>query len=185
MAESIEKWQSGDISAFEALFHQHQRLVFRTAYLIVGDKQEAEDVLQEVFVTVWKSRHSFNPAKGKLTTWMHRITVNQCISRHRRKQPSLLSLEKAREGGVPLQVQSGPLPEDTSMSRLVYEGVLRAVNQLDGKHRPVVILRYFNDLSYGEIAQVLDIPLGTVKSRINQAINTLREQLKQQGEPSC
>ena len=71
------------------------------------------------------------------------------------------------------------------MSRLVYEGVLRAVNQLDGKHRPVVILRYFNDLSYGEIAQVLDIPLGTVKSRINQAINTLREQLKQQGEPSC
>ena len=65
-----------------------------------GNKEEAEDILQDVFVTVWKSRHSFDPARGKLTTWLHRITVNQCISRYRRNQTTPLSLEKAKEDGV-------------------------------------------------------------------------------------
>ena len=74
--KSISNWQTDDISAFEAFFKQYQQLVFRTAYLMNGNKEEAEDILQDVFVTVWKSRHSFDPARGKLTTWLHRITVN-------------------------------------------------------------------------------------------------------------
>jgi RNA polymerase sigma-70 factor (ECF subfamily) len=64
----IEKWQSGDISAFESLFRQYQETAFKTAYLMVGDEEEAKDVLQEVFISVWKSRNTFNPAKGKFTT---------------------------------------------------------------------------------------------------------------------
>ena len=173
-----EKWQSGDISAFEALFQQHQGLVFRTAYLMTGNREEAEDILQEVFVTVWKSRRSFNPTKGKLTTWLHRITVNQCVSKHRKKQPVLVSLDEAGADGFHLpETKSSELPEESLMSNWEYERLIKAMNSLDGKHRPVLVLRYFNDLSYDGIAQVLNIPLGTVKSRLNQALKSLREQL--------
>ena len=182
----MEKWQSGDMSAFEALFQQYQGLVFKTAYLMTGNRQEAEDILQEVFVSVWKSRHTFNPTKGKLTTWLHRITINQCARIHRKKQPALLSLEKVTEEGFQLQAaENSELPDESLISKSEYEELMKALNSLDSKHRPVLVLRYFNDLSYDEIARVLDIPLGTVKSRINQALRSLREQLSiHRGEAS-
>jgi len=91
MPDLIEQWHSGDADAFEALFRQYEKLVSRTAYLITGDTEEAKDVMQEVFVSVWKWRHTFNPRKGKFTTWLHRITVNQCSKKHRKKQPVFLS----------------------------------------------------------------------------------------------
>lgn len=174
----IEKWQSGDISAFESLFQQYQELVFKTAYLMVGDEEEAKDVLQEVFITVWKSRSTFNHAKGKFTTWLHRITINQCLMRQRKKQPIIISLEEARGSRLDLpETRSSQLPEELSISKWEYERLATAINSLDGKFRPVFILRYFNDLSYEEIAQVMNIPLGTVKSRLNTGIKTLRRVL--------
>ena len=174
----MEKWQSGDMSAFEALFQHYRGLVFKTAYLMSGNKEEAEDILQEVFVSVWKSRHTFDPTKGKLTTWLYRITINQS-SKHRKKQPVLISLDEARSDGFHLaETKSSELPEEFVMTKSKYEKLTNALNSLDSKHRPVLVLRYFDDLSYDEIAQVLGIPLGTVKSRINQAISTLRAQLR-------
>lgn len=91
MPDLIERWRSGDSDAFEALFRQYEKLVFRTAYLIVGDVEKARDIMQEVFVSVWKSRHTFNPEKGKFTTWLHRITVNKCSSRQSKHQLVFLS----------------------------------------------------------------------------------------------
>ncbi len=88
------EWQSGDTAAFEALFRQYERLVFKNAYLITGAKEEAEDVLQEVFVSVWRSRQTYDPAKGKLTTWLHRITVNKCLERRRKKNLAPVPLER-------------------------------------------------------------------------------------------
>ncbi len=179
--DSTEKWQSGNINAFEVLFQQYHKLVFKTAYLVLGNKDDAEDVLQEVFIAVWKSRGTFDPTKGKLTTWLHRITVNQCVNRKRRKQVAILSMEEARDDGFRLpEITSSELREELLMNRLEYERTIKAVNSLDGKHRPVLILRYFGDLSYGEIAQVLDIPLGTVKSRLSQAVRSLRGELEKE-----
>ena len=183
MSDLMEKWQSGDMSAFEAIFQHYGGLVFKTAYLMTGSRGEAEDILQEVFVSVWKSRHTFNPMKGKLTTWLHRITVNQS-GKHRKKQPTFLSLEKAAEDGFHLpEANRSELPDESLISKSEYEELMKGLNSLDSKHRPVLVLRYFNELSYDEIAKVLDIPLGTVKSRINHALKFLREQLSiQQGE---
>ena len=179
--DSTQKWQSGDIDAFEALFQQYHKLVFKTAYLVLGNKDEAEDVLQEVFIAVWKSRSTFDPTKGKLTTWLHRITINQCVNRKRRKQVAILSVEEARNDGFDLTaMSSSELPEELLMNRLEYERTMEAINSLDGKHRPVLILRHFSDLSYDEIAQVLGIPLGTVKSRLNQAVRSLRGELERE-----
>jgi RNA polymerase sigma-70 factor (ECF subfamily) len=171
----MEKWQTGDMDAFEALFRQHEKLVFRTAYLITGSKEAAEDTLQEVFISVWKSRHTYDQNKGKLTTWLHRITVNQCSKRKARKVPATISLE---EKGVDLpEMKQQSKPEDILISKLEYDRLLRAMDKLDVKHRSVLVLRYFNDLSYQEIAEALEIPLGTVKSRLNQSLRYLKEQM--------
>jgi len=171
----IEQWQSGDATAFESLFHKYEKLVFRTAYLITGDDDEAMDILQEVFVSVWKWRHTFNPRKGKVTTWLHRITVNQCSRKHRKKQPVFLSLEEIEEKGF--QLEASEFPDEVMITREEYKRLMEALNSLDAKHRSVLVMRYFNELSYDEIAQVIDIPLGTVKSRLNQALKSLRGQL--------
>jgi RNA polymerase sigma factor (sigma-70 family) len=175
-----EKWQHGDVNAFETLFRQYERLVFRTAFLITGSKEAAEDALQEVFISVWKSRHTYDPRKGKLSTWLHRITVNQCS----RKQQVTTSLE---EKGVDLpEMKHRAQPEETTITKMEYDQLLKAMNALDTKHRSVLVLRYFNELSYNEIAEALEIPLGTVKSRLNQSLKYLREVMKPEtGEASA
>jgi RNA polymerase sigma-70 factor (ECF subfamily) len=175
MPDLIEKWQHGDVNAFETLYRQYEKLVFKTAYLITGSKVEAEDALQEVFVSVWKSRHTFDPSKGKLITWRHRITVNQCSKKKPGKTPAAVSLE---EKGIDLpEMKQQSQPEDILVNKLEYDRLLRAMDKLDTKHRSVLVLRYFNDLSYQEIAEALEIPLGTVKSRLNQSLRYLKEQM--------
>ena len=175
MPDLTENWQRGDVSAFETLYRQYEKLVFRTAYLITGSREAAEDALQEVFVSVWKSRHTYNPDRGKLTTWLHRITVNQCLKEKARKAPVAVSLE---EKGIDLpEMKPQSQPEDILVSKLEYDRLLRAMDLLDTRHRAVLVLRYFNDLSYREIAEALEIPLGTVKSRLNHSLKYLKEQM--------
>jgi RNA polymerase sigma factor (sigma-70 family) len=176
MPDSTEKWQQGDVSAFETLYRQYEKLVYRTAYLITGDKEVANDALQEVFISVWKSRHTYDPNKGKLTTWLHRITVNECSRGRTRKASTTVSLE---ERGIDLpEMKHQSQPDEILVSKMEYEQLLKAMDALDTKHRSVLVLRYFNDLSYQEIAEALEIPLGTVKSRLNQSLRYLREQMK-------
>jgi len=148
------------------------------AYFITGSREEAEEITQDVFVSVWKARQSFNPGKGKLTTWLHRITVNKCLERQRKKKLAVVPSET-------VELADGKGSEEVVMNEDERARVLSAMGSLDGKHRAVLVLRYFNDLSYEEIAHTMGIPLGTVKSRIYVAIKMLREQLGiQQGEAS-
>lgn len=164
----MDKWQTGDIASFEALFRQYEQVVFKNAFLITGRREDAEDVLQEVFTSVWKSRHTFDPSKGKLSTWLHRITVNECMKRQRRKAPLSLSLDGM---DVP-DNRAGT--EERAFAQMDYERLIAAMEELDGRHRIVLVLRYFNDLSYEEVARAAGVPVGTVKSRINHALKTLR-----------
>lgn len=171
----MDKWQHGDVDAFETLFRQYEKLVFRTAYLIIGSKVEAEDALQEVFVSVWKSRRTYDPNKGKLTTWLHRITVNECSRKKPGKVSPAISLEAK---GIDLpEMKHQYLPEETVITEMEYERLLKAMDSLDTRHRSILVLRYFNDLSYQEIAEALEIPLGTVKSRLNQSLRYLKERM--------
>ncbi len=182
MANLVEKWQSGDEGAFEALFHQYKDLVFKTALAMNGDRKEAEDIMQEVFVKAWNARQSFDPKKGKLTTWLHRITMNVSVSKYRKNGHKMTSLETAQNIGFQLgDLEDTVIPEEDAIRSCEHEVLLRAVRSMNGTHRPVVVLRYFNELSYNEIAQVLEIPLGTVKSRLNEAIRILRRELSQEG----
>jgi RNA polymerase sigma-70 factor (ECF subfamily) len=164
----IRRSQSGDQKAFAALFHQYKNLVYKTAYLMLDSTQEAEDALQEVFVQVHRNIKRYDSGKGAFTTWLHRITVNYCLNRRRRQRVwQWLGVESTATMEV-------PSPEE----RLVDEVVRQGLRQLSDKLRSIVVLRYYHELSYTEIAEILNIPIGTVKSRLNQALHDLHQRLK-------
>jgi len=162
---------------FEKVFQQHKDMVLKTAYLIVGNVQEAEDILQEVFMKVYEAAGTFDPQKGSMSTWLHRITVNQCISQKRKKRAVSYSSEEMEERGFELADKSNELPEEMALKSEEVASMWQAVKSIDAKHRAVLALRYFNEFSYDEIAQTLNIPLGTVKSRLNVAIKNLRREM--------
>ena len=167
---------AGDQVAFADLFERYKNLVYKTAFLMLDDAAEAEEALQEVVVLVYKSLASFDPAKGALSTWLHRITVNYCLG-HRRKRRLLYESLDEESNALPDEPTEG---DPAGMAEK--EAIEQAIAGLSEKQRAVVILRYYWELPYAEIAQVLDIPLGTVKSRIDLALRTLRQKLAEPEE---
>jgi RNA polymerase sigma-70 factor (ECF subfamily) len=166
IARLIHRAQANDRDAFAALFEQYKNMVYKSAYLMLGNTHDAEDVLQEVFVLVHRSLSGFDSRLAAFSTWLHRITINQCLN-YRRKR-SLLSVpldETLMIGEFP----GKQLAED--------EAVWQAVHNLSDKQRAVVVLRYYWEMSYADMAQILEIPLGTVKSRLDLALKTLRRAL--------
>jgi RNA polymerase sigma-70 factor (ECF subfamily) len=162
---------AGDEAAFAELFHQHKNLVYKTAYLLLDDPAEAEDALQEVFMRVHGALDSYDPARGAFTTWLYRITVNHCLNRRRGQRPVVGALD---EGIPPRRANGHHRPPETQVE--TDQTIRRALGRLSEKLRAVVVLRYFWNLPYAEIAEVMDIPVGTVKSRLNLALTTLREE---------
>ena len=162
-----ERWKV-DPDAFADFFHRYSAMVLKTAYLMLGNKEEAEDALQEVFLKVWQARRTFDPAKGSVPTWLYRITVNLCISKRRKRRPLVLPEESFK----PVISSDSDPADEFKKGRLML-----ALDSLPPKQRTVVVLRYFDDLSYKEIAQAVGIPVGTVKSRLNHAIGKLRVSL--------
>jgi len=174
----IQRCRTGDEEAFAELFHQHKNLVYKTASLLLGDAAAAEDALQEVFVKVYCSLDTFDARKGAFTTWLRRITVNHCLNVRRRRRPSPSSLEDLAVGGSsPAESRRPFLPEEWAVDRERAEAIWRALQGLSPPLRATVVLRYYEELPYREIAQVLDIPLGTVKWRLHEALKTLRQAL--------
>lgn len=168
----IERTLAGDQKAFEQLFEGHKNLVYKAAYLILDDASEAEDALQETFLKAYRSLGTYDPSKGAFTTWLYRITVNHCLSQRSRLTRFLRSGEHADEG------------ESTSLENELAErqALQGALARLSPKLSAVIVLRFFIDLSYAEIAQVLAVPLGTVKSRLNLALKRVRKELKVENE---
>ena len=138
---------------FEKIFQQYKDRVFKTAYLIAGNVQEAEDILQEVFIKVHEAAGTFDPQKGSMGTWLHRITVNQCISQKRKKRAVSYSSEEMEERGFELADPSDEMPEDMALKGEEVANMWQAVKSIDAKHRAVLALRYFDGLRPAEIAR--------------------------------
>jgi RNA polymerase sigma-70 factor, ECF subfamily len=166
----ISRARTGDREAFAALFEQYKNLVYKTAYLMLGDAHEAEDALQEVFLLVHRSLTSFDARKGAFTTWLYRITLNFCLN-HRRRRLRHSSLE---------DISPTPSINFPGAQMAEEDSLWRATRSLSDKQQAVVILRYFWGLPYAEIASILEVPLGTVKSRLDLALKTLRKILEEQ-----
>jgi RNA polymerase sigma-70 factor (ECF subfamily) len=155
--------------AFTALFERYKNLVYKTAFLMMSDAYEAEEALQEVFVLVYRSLDSYDPQKGALTTWLYRIAVNSCLGRQRKCQLEWVPADEEELAEISTGHEAGP------GSLAEREAMLQAIHRLGEKLQVVVILCFYWDLPYAEIAQILDIPLGTVKSRLDLALRSLRK----------
>ncbi len=175
----IKEWQAGNAEAFEALVNHHQNMVFKVACSVLGNTQESEDAVQEVFIKVHQSADKFCGEEREFSAWLRRITLNHCINRSRRNGNRWQSFEEISELGV-------KLPKDTlSISPATVleedekkEEARKLLNSLNDKHYAVMVLRYYHDLSYEEIAQKLNIPIGTVRSRLSNAIKVLQNARK-------
>jgi RNA polymerase sigma-70 factor (ECF subfamily) len=160
-----------DDAAFAICFQHYKNMVYKTALLLLNSAEDAEDALQEVFIQVHRHRHTYDPKRAALSTWIYRITVNHCTSRRRKSAWRSWITKHLGVGSTPAHA---PSPEE----RLGDTAVRLATQQLSDKLRTVLILRFYNELSYEEIAEILEIPVGTAKSRVNFALVTLRQKLQ-------
>ena len=159
----------GASAAFGTLVHRYRKLAISVSYRICGDAALAEDIAQDTFIRVWERLSSYRPG-GNFRAWLARIAANMTIDALRRRKPVVdiadLSLA-ARD----------PEPESVALSSERAAAVRAALMRLPTQSRTVLVLREYQALSYREIADALDIPLGTVKSRLSDARQRLREEL--------
>jgi len=177
----VRRTLKGERNAFQGLYERYKDKVFATVFRIVGTHEEAVDVAQDVFIKVYRDLGSFK-FESKFSTWLYRIAVNFSINKVN---------ETERHGRVhqKMAYESDSAGRAESRGEVVpREKIQAAVGRLNPKLRTVVVLRYLQDLSYEEIAEVLDISIGTVKSRLHLAHNALRDALggvNQEAQPGC
>lgn len=165
---------NGDASAWEPLVQTHQQAVFRLAYLLLGDPDDAEDIAQETFLRAWNHLKRFDQTRP-LKPWLLSITANLARNRRRSAGRYLAALTRAfRDEPAPASV------EDKSTQYMEANDLWKAVQNLREPDQQVVYLRYFMDLSVAETANVLQVAEGTVKSRLSRALEKLRAIIKQE-----
>jgi RNA polymerase sigma-70 factor (ECF subfamily) len=176
----IRRCQQGDRLAIEALIRRYHNYVYRLCYLVMRSEQDAEDMTQETFIRAFRALPRFEIRKGtSFEAWLYRIAVNACRSRMRRKWYQVLPWP---DPAPQLVSEPEKQPDRMLIQRERRGRILTAIDCLGEKHRLVVILRYYAGLSNEEIARTLNIPSGTVRSRLHIARKRLRDLLAEQEE---
>jgi RNA polymerase sigma-70 factor (ECF subfamily) len=172
----IEAARKGDQGAFGHLVESYQGPVFNLTYRMLGDAKEAEDAAQETFLRVYRKLDSYDPTR-KFSTWVLSIASHHCIDRLRRRRVTLVSLEDEKlPASVIVSDQPGP---ERSAVQSEYEAQIQTLlGTLSPDYRTVVVLHYWYDLSYEEIAQTTDSTISAVKSRLFRARRMLAKQLR-------
>ena len=170
---------TGDTVAFEQLVERHQALVAGTVARMLGNNSDVEDVAQQVFVRVWKSAKRYQP-RAKFTTWLLKITRNLVFNELRRRKRHALNPLQSEEGGEEMQLKDEHVQTpDASLLEAELQGAIEsAIGQLPDSQRMAVILRRYEELSYDQIADVLDQSVPAVKSLLFRARTELRARLK-------
>lgn len=171
--------QADDLDAFEAFFARHRGLIERTAYALVGDRQAAEEVLQDTFLRAYRHRASLRTDVSPVP-WLYRVALNLCYSRLARRR---LAEEPIGETTAELRDHT-PEPADLVEREELRRSIRRGVAALPEKHQLVIVLYYLHGLSLQETAATLGIRLGTTKSRIHYALHALREHLGSERPPT-
>ena len=177
----IRRAQRGDADAFEQLLLEHQKNVYNLCYRMAGNPDDAMDLSQETFLRAWRCLDQYQFASA-FSTWLYRLCSNICIDflrRRRRQQAVPLTFEDADGEEQTYAVPDAqPLPEEQVELKLTRETLAAAMARLLPEHRAVLQLRVVNEMSYEQIADVLDIQIGTVKSRLSRARNQLKKILE-------
>jgi RNA polymerase sigma-70 factor (ECF subfamily) len=174
----ISRFQQGQPRAFEALYDRYKDYVYRVAFFVLRNAEEAEDAVQETFLDLLKALPKYD-TKGpaRFETWLYRVTVNRSRMRLRRKPLPSQEWDDVEERLERVPVQKSEQPEVVFLERDRAQQLWQAVNNLPETHRLPVLLRYQQNLSYAEIAKVLGLHVGTVKSRLYNAHNKLKSLL--------
>jgi RNA polymerase sigma-70 factor (ECF subfamily) len=176
----LERLKQRDEAAFNQLVRLHQAAVYRQLLRVLGDAAEAEDLAQEVFVTVFKAIDTFR-GESKLSTWIHRIAQNHARNRlkfhgrHKRKGDSALDDNVEETAAAPETGSRLPRPDHQAEAHQAEINLRRAIAMLDEEQRTLIVLRDIEHLSYEEIQRQTGLPSGTVKSRLHRARMALHE----------
>jgi RNA polymerase sigma-70 factor (ECF subfamily) len=173
IAALVQRWQSGDERAAEAIYNQQRGPTFGLAYALLGDPGDAEEVAQEALVYALTHIDRFDPRRSRFTTWLHTITVSRCRNHLRRYKwrsiPMLTWLSD--EPGV---ADSTPGPEPRAARSALNDEVRSAIQRLSSPLREAIVLRYWSDYTYLEMADILHCSLGAAQSRVRLAHERLR-----------
>jgi RNA polymerase sigma-70 factor, ECF subfamily len=176
--------RTGSEKAYRELLGRYQRPVFSLIYRMVRDRELAEDLAQETFVKVFNAIDSFNP-KYKFSSWIFKIASNLAIDTLRRKQPETVSLDGSRHARTAEEMEASRIsvaspdesPEELLEAKELGQEIEAAIGQLRTEYRTAILLRHVEGRPYEEIAEIMEVPLGTVKTYIHRARSELREQL--------
>ena len=165
----VARCLEGEESAWEELLRAHNRKIYNLCYRFTGRPAEAEDLTQEVFIKIFQTLTTYDAAQGAFSTWLNRVARNHLVDHYRRTHKDRLTSSIEDEtGGLEDKPSAEEHPVARVESRERHEVLQAALNRLSPDMREAVVLRDFQDLDYDEIAEVLGVPEGTVKSRINR-----------------
>ncbi len=175
----IALFQQGEEEAFLALVGRYKDRLMNFVFRFLGDYEEAEDLVQETFLRVYKNRHAYQEI-AKFSTWIYTIAGNLARSelrkRKRRKTVTMSQLAQEDREYDPADTDAGPL--DKTMSSYSLAEIEKAIHGLPEPFKTIILLRDIQELSYEDISKILDIPMGTVKSRVNRARLKLQSKLR-------
>jgi RNA polymerase sigma-70 factor, ECF subfamily len=170
-AECVRRVQEGDTDSFEILVRRHEKAIFNLIYRLLGNYDEAAEVAQEVFLSAFKSIHQFR-GEANFSTWLYRIGLNHASTRRK-------SLYTSQRRYIPLDgtevIADGTVDLVKNVEhKEIQQRVQQALNSLDPEDARIILLRDLQDVPYEDVAEMLDIPVGTVKSRLHRARQALR-----------
>lgn len=171
--ELVARAKQGDMEAFEQLYEMHKGGVFRTVYAITGHRSIAEEILQEAYLRAYRALNTIKD-DAPLSPWLYRVAMNLAYDWGRRRQRWQSVFAELID---PLMMMVSTTPEQTTEERELHDLVHEAIEQLGFNHRVTLILYYMHDFSVEEVAEILECPPGTVKSRLYYAREQLRDEL--------
>ncbi|WP_317368075.1 sigma-70 family RNA polymerase sigma factor [uncultured Tyzzerella sp.] len=180
--EIVEEILKGNLDAFSQIVDKYEKMIYNLAYRIFNNTSDAEDMTQEIFIKIYKNIYKCE-GKQSIKTWVYTIAYNTCIDEVRkRKGKNNISLDieiEGEENSFSLDVPSDePTPESALLQKEGFLEIEQAINSLNEINKSLVFLRDIKGFSYNEISEIMGINIGTVKSRLNRARNTLKNMLK-------
>ncbi|MBD0321698.1 MAG: sigma-70 family RNA polymerase sigma factor [Gemmatimonadetes bacterium] len=183
--ELVTRAQQGSEKAYRELLGRFQRPVFSIIYRMIRDREQAEDLAQETFVRVFNNIDRYDP-RYKFSSWIFKIATNLTIDHIRRKELDTVSIDGSRNAVTAEQIEATSItiaspdenPEELLEAKELGEEIETAIGKLRPEYRAAILLRHVDGREYQEIAEILSLPLGTVKTYIHRGRNELREQLQ-------
>lgn len=177
----VDAFQSGDVSAFDELVMRWDRKIQGAIYRILGSEEEARDLCQEAFLKAYKALPGFK-GEARFSSWLYQIALNLCRDRmRRRKGRTFVSFDELQNPDVVQRPNLGPSALDLVEAADLSRAVAAAMATLPADQRQVIVLKEYEGFTFMEIAQVLDLPLSTVKTRLYRGLVQLRERLGREG----